>query len=125
MRCTVVGQHLRILSKSVRLMSKYSEQVTVLVKDNGIIFQAVNDSKSAFCEVILSNQFFSNYKLEENFECKVDIKSLGLVFKVINLGLLNNLTYFVYNLIFLYFQIELWKVVLFKLIHHCLELFLK
>lgn len=67
-------------------MSKYSEHVTILVKDSGLVFQAVNDSKSAFCEVIFAKQFFATYSFSGSFECRVDIKSLILVFRIINLG---------------------------------------
>lgn len=86
MKCTIVGQHLKIISKSVRLLSKFSEQAIILAKEDKLTFQAVNDTKSAFTEVIFRKEFFASYDHQEEFECRVDVKSLLLVFRMINLG---------------------------------------
>lgn len=86
MRCKTVGLNLRILSKAVRLMSKYSDYMNILAHQNGLTFQAANDSKSVFCEVMFGKEFFASFDLTEDFECTVDMRSLVLVFRIINLG---------------------------------------
>lgn len=86
MRCKIIGQNLRALSKAVRLMSKYSDYMNILAHQNGLTFQAANDSKSVFCEVIFDKEFFASFDLADDFECAVDMRSLVLVFRIINLG---------------------------------------
>ena len=89
MKCVVVGQRIKVVCKAVRLLSKYAERVTIVANASSVVFQAVNDSKSAFTEVEFKKDFFAEYSTAGGpFECKVDIKSLVLVFRIIILGII-------------------------------------
>ena len=88
MKCVIAGWRIRAFSKAVRLMSKYTDMVTILANPTGMVFQVANDSMSAFAEVEFNKEFFSEYSpVGCPFECKIDIKSLVLVFPVITLGM--------------------------------------
>lgn len=97
MRCTIVGQNLRVLSKAIRLMSKYSDEANLLARDFGIVLQAINSSRSVFCEVIFGREFFSFFDFTKEFECRIEIRSLLLVFKIVNLGKKNKKFIFFIN----------------------------
>ena len=67
-------------------MSKYDDQVVVTAKPDQFLLQVVNDSKSAYSEVVFMNEFFIDYECPTQFECRIDIKSFLMVFRVVNLG---------------------------------------
>ena len=69
-------------------MAKYAEQVIISATENSVLFQVVNDLNSVFAEVEFKKDFFAEYSTDGfPFDCKVDVRSLILVFRVINLGL--------------------------------------
>lgn len=86
MKGVIIGGHLKVISKSIRLMSKYSDDMTMVVQDSGLVFRAVSDSKTSYVEVHYKKDFFSTYTFDQEMTCSVSIKSMFLVFKVVSLG---------------------------------------
>lgn len=87
MKSKVIGLNLRTLSKSIRLMAKISAEVKILATKDGLVFQTVNVEETLFCQIVFEKNFFTMFQNDEDFECKVDIRSLLMVFKVLSLGL--------------------------------------
>lgn len=86
MECVIEDSRLNVFSKSVRLMSKYTDFVCIRANSEVLTLQALNSSKSSFAEVVFQKDFFKEYCCSDDFECCVDTKSFLLVFRIINLG---------------------------------------
>ncbi|XP_046908409.1 uncharacterized protein LOC124489994 [Dermatophagoides farinae] len=90
MKSTVIGLNLRTLSKTIRLMAKYSEEIKILVINDCLILQSVNFDSTLFCQVTFEKNFFTSFQNDDDFECKVDIRSIGFVFRVVSLDKMTN-----------------------------------
>ena len=72
MKSTVIGLNLRTLSKTIRLMAKYSEEIKILVINDCLILQSVNFDSTLFCQVTFEKNFFTSFQNDDDFETNTD-----------------------------------------------------
>ncbi|XP_054166977.1 cell cycle checkpoint control protein RAD9B-like [Oppia nitens] len=85
MKCKIVGQNLRVFSKAVRLFCRLSDEVLICVDTNSMRLQCINSLKTGFIELHFERSFFATFESNCETKCKLFLKSMMLVFRVVNI----------------------------------------
>ncbi|CAG2165957.1 unnamed protein product [Oppiella nova] len=85
MKCKIVGQNLKAFSKAIRVFAKISSEVLINVDNRSMKLQAINDNKTAFVDIKFDSNFFASFECTVDTKCKLFLKSLILVFRVVNI----------------------------------------
>jgi len=80
----IPGKKVSLFSKMVVCLSKVGEDLFIEATDTKLIFRTFNQNRSAYFYFAFEKLFFDNYELQDgqqNFRCKILLKSCLAVFK--------------------------------------------
>ncbi|XP_067883035.1 cell cycle checkpoint control protein RAD9A-like, partial [Heterodontus francisci] len=96
MRCLVTGGNVTVIARAIHALARIGEECYLEALEEGLTLRTVNSSRSAYACFLFSPLFFQKYESgvlippgdsdlsgtqQENFHCKIAMKSLLAVFK--------------------------------------------
>ncbi|XP_028402790.1 cell cycle checkpoint control protein RAD9A-like [Dendronephthya gigantea] len=95
MRCVLVGDAVKLFARSIHCLAKIGDEIYIEPLKKGLSLRTVNSSRSAYACCLFTKSFFLTYdesisnhqsqdSLDEDFKCKLSMKSCLTVFKSLN-----------------------------------------